>query len=207
MVSVAAAPPSFDTATITRLIRGLDSEETREQSLDLLCKVCDPITHLKEFELVYKIIQVITSAYRPLLSDSLKERAVTQVCNAMALLQSVDSHPETKMPFIRATMPVYLYPFLNTMSGERNYECLRLTSLGVIGSLAKVDDPEVVEYLLSTQIFPSCLRCMEFGRTLSKTTLQVANLTECGRSQVLFHTCGAISLGKPMFGKISGETW
>ncbi|KAE8701336.1 Detected protein of unknown function [Hibiscus syriacus] len=160
MVSVAAAPPSFDTATITRLIRGLDSEETREQSLDLLCKV-------------------ITSAYRPLLSDSLKERAVTQVCNAMALLQSVDSHPETKMPFIRATMPVYLYPFLNTMSGERNYECLRLTSLGVIGSLAKVDDPEVVEYLLSTQIFPSCLRCMEFGRTLLPILLNVEGLKYC----------------------------
>ncbi|KAE8703906.1 hypothetical protein F3Y22_tig00110462pilonHSYRG00322 [Hibiscus syriacus] len=155
MVSGGAAPPSFDpshndTAVITRLIRGLHSEETREQSLDLLCKV-------------------ITSAYRPLLSDSLKERAVTQVCNAIALLQSLASHPDTKMPFIRATLPVYLYPFLNTMSSERNYECLRLTSLGVIGSLAKVDDPEVIEYLLSTQIFPSCLRCMDFGRTLSKT--------------------------------------
>ncbi|KAE8730521.1 jumonji-C domain-containing protein 30 [Hibiscus syriacus] len=152
MVSGAAAvDPTHDaTARITRLIRGLDSQETREQSLDILCKV-------------------ITSAYRPLLSGSITEKAVTQVCNAIALLQSVASHPDTKMPFIRATMPVYLYPFLNTMSSERNYECLRLTSLGVIGSLAKVDDPEVVEYLLSTQIFPSCLRCLEFGRTLSKT--------------------------------------
>ena len=138
--------------------------------------------------------------------------------------------------FFAASMPVYLYPFLNTMNCERNYECLRLTSLGVIGTLAKVvlphifwsslvlvsgrtlsliwnfeysytqnkyiirahgvelilfflvtifyflqtyclssfqflqvDDAEVVDYLLSTQIFPSCLRCMEVGRTLSKT--------------------------------------
>ncbi|KAE8685891.1 Detected protein of unknown function [Hibiscus syriacus] len=154
MVSGAAAAAADSirnaTAGITRLIRGLDSQETREQSLDILCKV-------------------ITSAYSPLLSDSITEKAVTQVCNAIALLQPVASHPDTKMPFIRATMPVYLYPFLNTMSSERNYECLRLTSLGVIGSLAKVDNPEVVEYLLSTQIFPSCLRCLEFGRTLSKT--------------------------------------
>ncbi|KAE8685260.1 hypothetical protein F3Y22_tig00111099pilonHSYRG00091 [Hibiscus syriacus] len=168
MVSGAAAVDSTRNATagITRLIRGLDSLETREQSLDILCKV-------------------ITSAYRPLLSDTITDKAVTQVCNAIALLQlgvenfkddssvntsePVASHPDTKMAFVRATMPVYLYPFLNTMSSERNYECLRLTSLGVIGSLAKVDDPDVVEYLLSTQIFPSCLRCLEFGRTLSKT--------------------------------------
>ena len=32
-------------------------------------------------------IQEITSVYRPLLSNSLSERAVTQVCNAIALLQ------------------------------------------------------------------------------------------------------------------------
>ncbi|KAL1092226.1 hypothetical protein V6Z11_D07G209400, partial [Gossypium hirsutum] len=137
-------------ARVIYLIRGLASEETREQSLDVLCKI-------------------ITSAYRALSSDGLTEKALTQVCNAIALFQSVASHPDTRIPFIRATMPVYLYPFLNTMSNERSYECLRITSLGVIGSLAKVEDAEVIEYLLSTQIFPSCLRCMEVGKTLSRT--------------------------------------
>ncbi|KAG4192885.1 hypothetical protein ERO13_A07G185950v2 [Gossypium hirsutum] len=115
------------------------------------------------------LLKIITSAYRPLLSDGLTERAVTQVCNAIALFQCVASHPNTRIPFIRATMPMYLYPFLNTMNNERSYECLRITSLGMIGSLAKVQDPEVIEYLLSTQIFPSCLRCMEVGKTLSRT--------------------------------------
>ncbi|XWS75763.1 hypothetical protein CRYUN_Cryun01aG0120100 [Craigia yunnanensis] len=159
---------------ITRLIRGLDSEETREQSLDLLCKnrqACDDLGILlwNSFGTMKLLLQEITSVYRPLLSNSLSDRAVTQVCNAIALLQSVASHPDTMMPFVKAYMPVYLYPFLNTMNCERNYECLRLTSLGVIGSLAKVGDAEVVDYLLSSQIFPSCLRCMEVGRTLSKT--------------------------------------
>ena len=45
--------------------------------------------------------------------------------------------------FFAASMPVYLYPFLNTMNCERNYECLRLTSLGVIGTLAKVVLPHI----------------------------------------------------------------
>jgi CCR4-NOT transcription complex subunit 9 len=64
---------------------------------------------------------------------------------------------------------LYLYPFLNTVSPHRPFEYLRLTSLGVIGALVKVDDPEVVNFLLQTEIIPLCLRIMETGSELSKT--------------------------------------
>jgi hypothetical protein len=37
-----------------------------------------------------------------------------------------------------AHIPLFLYPFLNTMSKTRPFEYLRLTSLGVIGALVKV---------------------------------------------------------------------
>ena len=37
-----------------------------------------------------------------------------------------------------AHIPLYLYPFLNTISKTRPFEYLRLTSLGVIGALVKV---------------------------------------------------------------------
>ena len=37
-----------------------------------------------------------------------------------------------------AHMPLFLYPFLNTVSKARPFEYLRLTSLGVIGALVKV---------------------------------------------------------------------
>jgi hypothetical protein len=39
---------------------------------------------------------------------------------------------------IPAHIPLYLYPFLNTVSKQRPFEYLRLTSLGVIGALVKV---------------------------------------------------------------------
>ncbi|KAB2075142.1 hypothetical protein ES319_A07G201100v1 [Gossypium barbadense] len=168
MVSSAVAPATSNPpARVRYLIRGLASEETREQSLDVLCKnrlAYDNLAVLlwNSFGIMSVLLKIITSAYRPLLSNGLTENVVTQVCNAIALFQCVASHPDTRIPFIRATMPVYLYPFLNTMSNERSYECLRITSLGV-------EDPEVIEYLLSTQIFPSCLRCMEVGKTLSRT--------------------------------------
>ena len=37
-----------------------------------------------------------------------------------------------------AHIPLYLYPFLNTVSKQRPFEYLRLTSLGVVGALVKV---------------------------------------------------------------------
>jgi len=67
-----------------------------------------------------------------------------------------------------------LYPFLNTVSKTRPFEYLRLTSLGVIGALVKMDDSEVINFLLSTEIIPLCLRIMEAGSELSKTVRQVS---------------------------------
>ena len=66
-------------------------------------------------------------------------------------------------------MPLFLYPFLNTASKTRPFEYLRLTSLGVVGALVKVDDTDVINFLLSTEIIPLCLRTMEMGSELSKT--------------------------------------
>jgi len=41
--------------------------------------------------------------------------------------------------------------------------------LGVIGALVKMDDSDVINFLLSTEIIPLCLRIMETGSELSKT--------------------------------------
>lgn len=68
-----------------------------------------------------------------------------------------------------AHIPLFLYPFLNTTSKSRPFEYLRLTSLGVIGALVKNDSAEVVNFLLTTEIIPLCLRIMETGSELSKT--------------------------------------
>lgn len=58
---------------------------------------------------------------------------------------------------------------MNTTSKSRPFEYLRLTSLGVIGALVKNDSPDVINFLLSTEIIPLCLRIMETGSELSKT--------------------------------------
>jgi CCR4-NOT transcription complex subunit 9 len=87
----------------------------------------------------------------------------------LALLQCVASHKDTRQLFLKANIHFYTFPFLNTVSKGRAFEYLRLTSLGVIGALVKVDDATVIDYLLKTEIIPLCLRIMERGTELSQT--------------------------------------
>ncbi|BBN17953.1 CCR4-NOT transcription complex subunit 9 [Marchantia polymorpha subsp. ruderalis] len=115
------------------------------------------------------LLQEIVSIYPMLSPPTLTAGASNRVCNALALLQCVASHPDTRAHFLNAHIPLYLYPFLNTVSKTRPFEYLRLTSLGVIGALVKVDDTDVINFLLSTEIIPLCLRTMEMGSELSKT--------------------------------------
>lgn len=118
---------------------------------------------------VSALLQEIASIYPLLWPPTLTAMASNRVCNALALLQCVASHPDTRGLFLAAHIPLYLYPFLNTQSKSRPFEYLRLTSLGVIGALVKMDDPEVINFLLQTEIIPLCLRIMESGSELSKT--------------------------------------
>jgi CCR4-NOT transcription complex subunit 9 len=115
------------------------------------------------------LLQEIISIYPMLHPPSLTAHASNRVCNALALMQCVASHPETRTLFLNAHIPLYLYPFLNTQSKNRQFEYLRLTSLGVIGALVKMDDEPVIHFLLQTEIIPLCLRIMESGTELSKT--------------------------------------
>ena len=116
-----------------------------------------------------------------------------------------------------AHIPLFLYPFLHTVSKSRPFEYLRLTSLGVVGALVKVsillpwqqtctnisivliaynilfchtqtDEQDVINFLLTTEIIPLCLRIMESGSELSKTVatfiLQKILLDETGLSYI-----------------------
>ncbi|MCJ1482523.1 Cell differentiation protein rcd1 [Schaereria dolodes] len=147
---------------------------SRETALMELSKKREQVPELAliiwhSFGVMTSLLQEIISVY-PLLNPSqLTAAASNRVCNALALLQCVASHNETRSLFLSAHIPLFLYPFLNTTSKSRPFEYLRLTSLGVIGALVKNDSSEVINFLLTTEIIPLCLRIMETGSELSKT--------------------------------------
>mmetsp|Transcript_28753 Transcript_28753/g.80966 ORF Transcript_28753/g.80966 Transcript_28753/m.80966 type:complete len:285 (-) Transcript_28753:362-1216(-) len=157
-----------------QLVLDLANPQTRENALLELSKKRETFPELApylwhSFGTLSALLQEIISIYPLLSPPSLTPHASNRVCNALALLQCVASHPDTRGLFLQAHVPLFLYPFLNTVSKTRPFEYLRLTSLGVIGALVKVDDSDVINFLLSTEIIPLCLRTMEMGSELSKT--------------------------------------
>eukprot|EP01035_Chromulina_nebulosa_P018096 gene18096-23746_t len=156
------------------LVVQLTNPEQRENALLELSKKRELYPDLApvlwySYGTIAALLQEIITIYPMLSPPTLTPHASNRVCNALALLQCVASHSETKSKLMYAYIPLYLYPFLNTVSRQRPFEYLRLTSLGVIGALVKIDDPDVVHFLLQTEIIPLCLRIMETGSELSKT--------------------------------------
>jgi len=155
-------------------IADLLNESTREAALLELSKKREQVPELAlilwhSFGVMTSLLQEIISVYTLLNPSQLTAAASNRVCNALALLQCVASHNDTRTLFLHAHIPLFLYPFLNTTSKSRPFEYLRLTSLGVIGALVKNDSSEVINFLLTTEIIPLCLRIMETGSELSKT--------------------------------------
>eukprot|EP01102_Stenamoeba_stenopodia_P018079 TRINITY_DN6585_c0_g1_i2.p1 TRINITY_DN6585_c0_g1~~TRINITY_DN6585_c0_g1_i2.p1 ORF type:complete len:342 (+),score=55.49 TRINITY_DN6585_c0_g1_i2:255-1280(+) len=159
---------------IYALVHELTIPEKRESALLELSKKREAVADLApilwySIGTIAALLQEIVAIYPLLSPPKLKAHASNRVCNALALLQCVASHPDTRTLFLNAHVPLFLYPFLNTVSKTRPFEYLRLTSLGVIGALVKMDDTEVINFLLSTEIIPLCLRIMVTGSELSKT--------------------------------------
>ncbi|KAK7536163.1 cell differentiation family, Rcd1-like-domain-containing protein [Phyllosticta citribraziliensis] len=165
---------SEENRRVLEWIAQLLNPATRETALLELSKKREQVPELAlilwhSFGVMTSLLQEIISVY-PLLNPSqLTAAASNRVCNALALLQCVASHTDTRGLFLSAHIPLFLYPFLNTTSKSRPFEYLRLTSLGVIGALVKNDSSDVINFLLTTEIIPLCLRIMETGSELSKT--------------------------------------
>lgn len=162
-------------ASAEQLVLDICNPKLRENALLQLAKMREICQDLlapllwHSFGTIAALLQDIVRIYPALSPPTLTPGASNRVCNALALLQCIASHPETRIPFLNASIPLFLYPFLSTTSKTRPFEYLRLTSLGVIGALVKVDDTKVTSFLLQTEIIPLCLRTMEMGTELSKT--------------------------------------
>jgi CCR4-NOT transcription complex subunit 9 len=151
----------LDTAKREYAISELSKQRETIPDLSLMIWKTPGVVPAMLFELV--------SVYQAVNNQSLTSSASTKVCNILALFQCIASHESTRNEFIAANLPLYLYPFLNTTSKTKPFEYLRLTSLGVIGALVKNDSSQIIDFLLSTEIVPLCLKIMETGNELSRT--------------------------------------
>ena len=119
----------------------------RESSLNALSKRRENFKELAPLlwgtpGVISALLQEVINVY-PFLSGhaTMNSNHSNRCCNALALLQCVASHPHTRGKFLKAHIPLFLYPFLNTKLSSKPFEYLRLTSLGVIGALVKQPHP------------------------------------------------------------------
>ncbi|KAM1545148.1 hypothetical protein ACFX10_045526 [Malus domestica] len=159
---------------VEQLILELNDDRTRENALQRLSKIREIREDLApllwhSFGTTFTLLKEIIAVYRLLSTPNLTQESSNRACNTLSLFQCIAAHPETREPFLRAIVPFYIYPFLNTTEKDKPHEYLRLSSLGVIGALVKDNDEETVLFLLQTQIFYHCMRCIEVGTGLSKT--------------------------------------
>ncbi|CAH8389929.1 unnamed protein product [Eruca vesicaria subsp. sativa] len=155
-------------SAVEQLVLDICDPELRENALQELSKMREIFDDLAPLlwnspATATALLQEILSVYHLLSPPTMTVAQSNKVCNALALYQVCKLFQNT------ANLPVYLYAFLSTSSTSRPFEYLRLTTLGVIGALVKVDDTEVVKFLLETEVVPLCLRVMEIGSELSKT--------------------------------------
>ncbi|KAL8127334.1 uncharacterized protein LOC141721323 isoform X2 [Apium graveolens] len=190
---------------VENLVLELKDPVTRENALRELSKKRELFQGLapllwNSFGTIAVFLQEILSVYPLLSPPTMTPVQSNRVCNVLALLQCVASHPDTRKLFLNADIPQYLFPFIKTTSEQRPFEYLRLTSLGVIGALVKVDDTEVVRFLLKTEIIPMCLQAMEMGSVLSKTVatfiLQKILLNDIGLEYICTRADRFIAVGR-----------
>ncbi|XP_045828705.1 uncharacterized protein LOC123920485 [Trifolium pratense] len=157
-------------AYMKRLVIELSKPDLRENAIRVLSKLFHELAPLlwNSVGTIEVLLQEITSIYPNLSPPTLSHAQSTRVCNVIALLRCLASHPDT-MSLIMAMIPMYLYPFLQTTNTLPQFDWLRLASLGVIGVLVKARSKEVIPFLLSNEIIPLCLHSMEIGNELSKS--------------------------------------
>ena len=186
-----ASPSLISEPKVLSLISSLIIPKERDHSLLELSKIREsyeslPLLLWANQVVVAVLLFEVISIYPLLNQSTLTAATSTRVCNTLALMQCLASHPETRVKFIQAQLPLYLYPILASTSRSRPFEYLRLTSLGIIGALVKHDSPDVIKFLITTEAVPICLRIMETGNELCKTVaifiIQKTLLDEYGLS-------------------------
>lgn len=179
---------------IYQLITDLSNPETREIAMKELVLKREIVPDLApmlwhSFGTIAALLQEIINTYPALSPPALTALQSSRVCNALAVLQCVASHKDTRREFLMAEMPHYLYPFLQTTARTKPFDFLRLTSLSVIDSLLKDEDSEVINFLLNTNIIQLCLSIMESDFDLSKTVASYILVRILQDESGLNHVC------------------
>lgn len=104
------------------------------------------------------------------LNNSLNQKTFQDTITILNILQIIVTNPVIKQDFIDLQLPFYIYPYLNRPStpfiDKKYVESLTIASLGVFGQI--LNDKTALNYLMSTEMVPFCLKLMDVGSDTAK---------------------------------------
>ena len=160
---------------IIKYIEEIKNEETRSKAIEHLYKYKGKNNKLAIY-LWYSggtmavFLQEIINAYQYLTTPKFSNEKLNKAKYIISLIQEIALHPKTRKEFLDSQILVFLYPFLRCSSKIKSNDVFRVTSLGVIAALVKIDDSEIINFLIKTEIIPIIIRNLEKGTEIIRST-------------------------------------
>ncbi|EDW81609.1 uncharacterized protein Dwil_GK12164 [Drosophila willistoni] len=120
------------------------------------------------FGAVAGLLQEVIAIYPSVMVNEINPMQSQRVCAAIGLFQTIGSHPETGLLLLRSHLMSYLMPLLKMTPQTLAVEHVRLSVLGVVCGMLKLDSGEIVCFFLGTELMHLVLRHLELGSTMSK---------------------------------------
>ena len=160
---------------IIKYIEEIKNEDTRSQALENLFKYKEKCNNLAIY-LWYSgftmtaFLQEIVNGYQYLNIPNISNEKLNKVKYIISLIQTIALHSKTRKEFLDSQLLVFLYPFLRCSNKNKSYDVIRVTTLSVIAALVKINDSDVINFLIKTEIIPVILRSMEKGTEIIRFT-------------------------------------
>lgn len=119
-------------------------------------------------EMKFLVLQLLISPFPELNGNEISKKKFQDVITILNILQIIVINPRIRKDFLSAQFPFFIYPYLNTNLLNKQFESLRIASLGVIGQLLRDNDKETLFYLQNTEMVPLTLKIMDIGSSVSK---------------------------------------
>ncbi|KAK8811357.1 hypothetical protein WA158_003091 [Blastocystis sp. Blastoise] len=166
--------PVQEDISMYQLIADLQDESKRENALAELSKKRTSQDELAKalwnsFGTMTILLEEIVSSYPLLDPPRLTQKESVRLCNVLVLLQTLVSSPETYLNIIQSSILVYIYPIIKTSSKKKTVYYARLTGLGVIGAISKMESNDVIPFFLKNDVIGICLTNIENGSILEQT--------------------------------------
>ena len=115
---------------IINWVNQIKDENSRERALEELSHKRESLTDLALYiwystGTVATLLQEIINTYQFLAPPKLTVNRSNRACSVLALFQCIAAHPETRLPFLKAQIPIFLYPVLNNLNKSKCYEYIR----------------------------------------------------------------------------------